>query len=445
MTQSPTRPARTGRTLAAATCVLLSLATVAGCASGSGKTAPAKAAAKPVELTFWSWTKNSDQVVATFNATHKDVHVTYSQITGGAAGYAKIFAAIKAGNGPDLFNCEYAELPNFVSQGDVQDISQYATSAVTSKFASGATQLTSLGGKTWAIPYDVEPQEFYYRKDLFQKYHLAVPTTWAEFQADATALHRADPQAKLVNFPTDDASTFAALAWQAGGTWFGTSGDSWTVNFQDPATRKVAAYWQQLIDSKLVGSDLSSSPALTADITKGNVIGMINGPFEAAYLSAGFADQSGKWAVAPLPTWDGTPAVGTVGGSSYAVTKNSKNTAAAVEFATWMSTDATAVAARVQGGASSALPADPQMVPVAKKSFTTPFFGGQDVYGLATQAATTVKPGWTWGPSMVSTWTAFTDPFGKVGKGGTIAGALQTAQAATVAQIKAAGLNVSNG
>ena len=453
MSLSSSRPARNlrlqgrgSKKLVMATCAALSLATLAGCGSSTKSPTAQPGAAKPVQLTFWSWTKNSDNVVAEFNATHKDIHVTFSQTTGGTAGYAKVFAAIKAGNGPDVFNCEYSELPNFVSQGDVQDISKYVTSATASALGSNAMQLTDLDGKTWAVPFDVEPQEFYYRKDLFQKYHLTVPTTWAQFQTDAVALHKADPKAVLINFPTDDATAFAALAWQAGGKWFGTQGSSWTVNLQDQATEKVAAYWQNLINTGVVGTDLSSSPALTANINDGDVIGMLNGPFEAAYLSSGFADESGKWAVAPLPTWDGTPAAGTVGGSSYAVTSNSKNAAAAVEFASWMSTNATAVATRVKGGASSALPADAQMVPVAEKAFTnSAFFGGQDVYAVADQGAGTIKPGWTWGPSMVSTWTAFATPWGKLGKGGTISGALETAQQATVAQMKSAGLNVSNG
>ncbi|WP_042411588.1 ABC transporter substrate-binding protein [Streptacidiphilus carbonis] len=448
---SPAAPApsrRHGRKLAAAACAVLSLTLVAACGSsksGTASTASTGSAAKPTEITFWSWTKNSDAVVAKFNATHTDVHVTYSQITSGTDGYAKIFAAIKAGNGPDLFNCEYSELPNFVSQGDVQDITQYVPAGVTSKFAAGAVQSTTLDGKTWAVPYDVEPQVLYYRKDLFQKYHLTVPTTWDQFKADAVALNKADPKAKLVNFATDDASAFAGLAWQAGAQWFSTQGESWKVNFQDAATLKVASYWQGLIDAGLVGTATTSDPALAADTTAGNVLAQINGPFEAAYLKTGFADQSGKWAVAQLPTWDGTPAAGAVGGSSYAVSKDSKNAAAAAEFATWMSTDADAVATRVQGGASSALPADSAMADVAQKSFDSSFYGGQDVYALNKQAATTVKTGWTWGPTMVSTWADLATPWGRLGKGGTIAAALKTGQEATVQQIKAAGLSVSNG
>ncbi|MEY9871981.1 multiple sugar transport system substrate-binding protein [Streptacidiphilus sp. MAP12-33] len=447
MTHRSAFPLPAGRTshrlLAIGACAALSLVSLTACGSSAATTSGGSAqnSGKPVEITFWTWTKNADKVVAEFNKTHKDVHVTLSQTVGGPTGYAKDFAAIKAGNGPDLFNVEYSELPNFVAQGDVQDITSAVGSSATSALGN-SMQLTTLGGKTWAVPFDIEPTVFYYRKDLFQKYNLTVPTTWDQFKTDATALQKAAPGAHLINFPTDDASVFASMAWQAGAQWFGTSGNAWKVNFQDAATLKAAAYWQGLIDGGQVSTYLSSSPALTADLNNSKVIGMISGPFEGAYLKTMATSSAGKWAVAPLPTFDGTPATGAVGGSSYAVSKNSTHTAAAVEFATWMSTNADAVATRVAGGASSALPADPAMDTVAQKAFDASFYGGQDIYTLNQQAAATIKTGWTWGPLMVSTWSDFADPWAKLGKGGTITGALQSAQAQTVSQIKAAGLNV---
>ena len=434
-------------TTAAAAVVAASVAlclTACGSSSGSSTAAATGGAAKVTNLTYWSWTKNAQQVVDAFNASHKDVHVTFSQIPGGADGYAKIFAAIKAGNGPDLFNCEYAELPDFVSQGDVQDISQYVTSDVKAKFASSAIDLTTLGGKNWAVPFDVEPELFYYRKDLFAKYHLTVPTTWAQFQSTAQALKKLAPKAVLANLNTDDL-TIAALSAQAGAHWFSTSGSSWTVNFTDAASQKVASYWQGLVKNGLVSAYASNSPSLTANVTAGTEIGMIAPPFQAAYTKSSYADQAGKWAVAPLPTWDGTPATSTVGGSTTTVSKDSKNVAAGAEFATWVATDATAVRTRVTGGTSSALPADPQMADIAQQAFDTSYYGGQDLYSVFKQAATTVMPGQVWGPTMVSTITTLTDGLSKVSSGAGIAAAVEAAQQATVTQLKSAGLSVTAG
>jgi multiple sugar transport system substrate-binding protein len=77
-----------------------------------------------VTLTFWAWQKGSKEVVDAFNASQEDIRVTFEEIpSGNAGGYAKISNAVKAGNAPDLIAVEYPQLPEFVSQGAVQDIS----------------------------------------------------------------------------------------------------------------------------------------------------------------------------------------------------------------------------------------------------------------------------------------------------------------------------------
>jgi multiple sugar transport system substrate-binding protein len=443
------RRARTALAASTAAAVLVGLS-ACGSNSPAASTKPVAPAALAatysgtavVNLNFWSWTLNAQAVVDKFNATHPNIHVTFTQITSGVPGYSKLFDAFKAGNGPDVFNCEYTQLPSFVADGDVQDITPYVDSTLQSELGT-ALPLTKLGGSYWAIPYDVEPQVLYYRKDLFQKYGLTVPTTWDQFAADAKTLRTADPQAHLVNFPADDPSTFAALAWQAGAKWFSTSGDSWNVNLTDPATQKVAAYWQNLVASGGITAGQTSSPAVQADLTNGNLLTYLSGPFEAAYLKGGFAAESGDWAEAPLPTWTGQPGSGTVGGSAYPVSKTTKNTAASLEFAEWMSTNADAVAARSTGGKSTALPADPAMVAVAEQSWDGSYFGGQDVYAVAKQAATAIVPGWTWAPSISTLWTSMQSPFGKVTTGGTFADSLAPGQSAIVQQLKSAGISVT--
>ncbi|WP_335971519.1 ABC transporter substrate-binding protein [Streptomyces sp. CA2R106] len=435
---APTR--KTAVALAAAVASLALCATACG---GSSGTSDSASAGKPVQLTYWTWTKNAQQVVDAFNKTHQDVHVKYVLEAGGAPGYAKVMAAVKAGNGPDVFNVEYSELPQFVSQGYVQDISSYVGSSVTSQFTPGAVSLTKLGGKNWAVPIDIEPEMLYYRKDLFAKYHLTVPTTWAQFRSTAQALKKADPKAVLTNFNTDD-PTVAALAAQAGARWFGTSGDTWKVDFDDTGTRKVAAYWQGLIDDHLVSALPSVSPSVQANQAGGVQVALIDPPYQAAYNPSTLPKQSGDWAVAPLPTWDGTASTGALGGSTSAVSKNSKHAAAAAQFATWIATDAAAVKARVAGGASSALPAVPKLVDVAQQAFDSSYYGDQDLYTAFKAAAASLKTDWVWGPTMVSTTSHLTDGLNKVADGGTVAAALKSAQSKTAADMKAAGLTVSS-
>ncbi|MDA5282521.1 sugar ABC transporter substrate-binding protein [Streptomyces sp. Isolate_45] len=438
------RALRAGATLTAATlCATL----LAACGSSGDSTAAAEDG-KPVSLTFWGWAKGTKEVVDAFNASHPNTRVAFEEIpAGNAGGYAKLSNAVKAGNAPDVFNVEYPQLPDFVSQGAVQDISKLVGADLKAKYLPQATELTSFGGRTWALPLDSAPQAFYYRKDLFEKAGITVPKTWEEFRTAAQKLKAANPETRIATFFPDDPTIFEALAWQNGARLFSTAGEAWKSNLTGPESRKVAAYWQQLVDEDLVRVQPSFSQQWTASLQKGETAGYVGASWGAGVLKSNLGttpDINGKWAVAQLPGWDGAPASGMLGGTTFAVSKGSKKAKAAVEFATWATTTPEGIRARIASGTSSSYPAATELIPVAKQAFNTDFYGGQDIYAVYAEAAKSIRPGWTWGPAMGVTNGTLKDSFGKVaGKTGTIDNALAAAQQTTLAEFKKRGLKVA--
>ncbi|MCX5208417.1 sugar ABC transporter substrate-binding protein [Kitasatospora sp. NBC_00240] len=436
------------RLAATLTASALSITMLAACgSSGSSDAAPASDG-KPVNITFWGWAKGTKEVVDAFNASHKDVQVTFEQIPSGVAGgYAKISDASKAGNAPDLFNVEYGALPDFVSQGAVQDITKLVSADLKKKYLPQAVQQTTLATAQWGLPLDVAPQAFFYRKDLFDKAGItAPPKTWDEYRADALKLKAADPNARIGTFFPDDPGTFEALSWQNGAHWFTAQGDTWSVDIDEPETKRVTDYWQQLISDDLVRVQPSFSQPWTASLQKGETAGYLGAAWGGGVLKSTLAttpDASGKWAVAPVPTWDGKPASGMLGGTTFAVSKNSKKAKAAVEFATWATTTPEGIQARIASGTSSMFPADPDLVPTAKAAFNTDFYGGQDIYSVFIDASKSIRDGWTWGPTMGITNNAMKDAFGKVTQGGTLQAGVEAAQQGTTAELKNRGLKVA--
>ncbi|MBD0710090.1 MULTISPECIES: ABC transporter substrate-binding protein [unclassified Streptomyces] len=430
---------RTSRVIAG-TAAALAVLTACG---GSGDDT-AKKSDEPVNLTFWGWAKGSKDVVDAFNASHTDIKVKFEEIPSGTAGgYAKISNAVKAGNAPDLVSIEYSSLPEFVSSGALQDIGGEFTEADRAKLLPQTVELTTLGGKTWAVPFDASPQAFFYRKDLFEKYKVQVPTTWDEFKKAAEQVKKADAKARIATFFPDDPTTFEAMAWQAGAQWFKAEDETWKVDTTDAATTKVTAYWQGLLDAGLVHKNASFSPEWTGSLKNGSTIGYLGASWGAGVLKGTLPEQDGKWAVAPMPSWDGKPASGMLGGTSFAVTKGSKQKAAAVTFAKWMTTTEEGIKARIASGTSSAFPAATALRPAAKKAFDAGYYGGQDIYALFEAAGASISPNWAWGPTTGTTNTTIKDNFGKITQGGPgIADAIKAGHDATVAELTKRGLKV---
>ncbi|WP_240813188.1 sugar ABC transporter substrate-binding protein [Streptomyces sp. DASNCL29] len=437
-----------GNRATAGTTALLTLLVLvlAGCSTSRGSDT---AGDGPVRLTFWSALRGSQEVVDEFNRTHTDIKVNFQQVPSGEqGGWAKLSNAARAGNSPDVATVEYPQLPSFTIDGVPRDISKLLPDSVRRKILPQALDLTTFDGRTYAVPVDIEPMVFLYRKDIFTKNHIPVPKTWAEFESSARELKKAQPRSRIASlFTTGGTLYMAGYAWQAGAQWYQTSNDTWRVSMDDAPTRKVAGYWQRLKDDDLVRVEPGSSQQWRAHLRSGETAGYLAGAWAAGSMMASTPDGKGKWAIAPMPQWDpAKPKVSTQGGSTFMVTKDSRHPKEAMEFISWMVTSPDALKAKLASGVSSAFPSVPSLVPVARKEMDTSYFSGQDIFGLFGKQAEMITSSWKWGPRMVSTTTSGDDGLARAGVGsGTVLEALREAQSRTMPDLKSLGLSVTTG
>jgi multiple sugar transport system substrate-binding protein len=430
---------RKARAALAAAAILMS---VTACGSAGGAQGPSRPAGG--DITFWSFVKGSDAVADAFNRTHPGIKVKFETQASGPDYYNKLSNAVKSGAVPDVAVAEYVRLPEIVSLGGAEDLTGAVGPMVDKTFPDSIKQLVTLGGKTWGVPRDAAPMLYYYRKDFFDSHKLSVPKTWDGFTQLASKVKSIDPHKSAAVYLTADSNLQMSLSWQAGADWFGTEGDSWKVRINDQASQKVAAYWQNLVSSKLV----TPVPTTYADefwqgVQGDRTVGYFCATWCAGGLQSTVPDQSGKWAVAELPSWDAKPSSAMWGGSSFIVPKGAKNPAAAAEFIKWITTDPQGIASWYGSGTSSMYPAAPNLVPVAEKGFKTTYFGGQDLFTVATASYDAVPPAWMWGPAMATTDTALVDGLGKVVDGSSgLADVIGTAQQQTVQIMKSRGLKV---
>ncbi|MGA7206282.1 MAG: extracellular solute-binding protein, partial [Specibacter sp.] len=169
--------------LIGATGMAASALLLAACGTGANPSAaPAATGAPTGTITFWSSLAGMDKVAEAFNASQSKIKVTFETIPNGdQGGYAKLSTAITAGNGPDVSTIEYPQLPQFVSNGQLQPLDGLIDKAATvDKLAGEIKGMVQFNDKTYGLPYDAAPMVMYYRKDLLAKAGVGVPKTWQD-------------------------------------------------------------------------------------------------------------------------------------------------------------------------------------------------------------------------------------------------------------------------
>ncbi|MFD3569500.1 ABC transporter substrate-binding protein [Streptomyces sp. NPDC058667] len=429
----------------------LALTMVTGC-GGGGTGESAAGACEPasgkVTLQYWSWVPGMEQAVDLWNREHPDIQVELKNTPSGNAGtYQNLSNALKAGKAPDLGQIEYDSLASFRLKEGLRDISSCpgVTEAET-RFADWTWSQVEFGAEgedgVWAVPQDTGPMALFYRKDVFEDLGIAVPKTWQEYEAAARTVRKAGKY--ITHFPQTDPNWFTGLLWQNEATLFEREGDAWKVTVDRPESRQVADYWQNMIDDKLVATDLQGfSPALYKSWNSGEVVTWISAAWGYSTLRDNAKATSGKWAVAPMPQWKaGEKRAGNWGGSTTAVLAGSPHPAEASQFALWLNTDPKALEIlNREGGLYPAAKAGLDL-PALKKPVD--FYGRQPVFDVFAEASAGVDTGFTWGPTMTDTYRFLSDGTANaIGGGSTLGDVLKQTDAQSAESLRKQSLDVT--
>ncbi|AOX47352.1 sugar ABC transporter substrate-binding protein [Microbacterium sp. BH-3-3-3] len=366
------------------------------------------------ELTYWSWTPSAEAQVAAFEAKYPNVKVNYVNAGTNTEEYTKLQNAIKAGSGaPDVVQIEYYAFPQFALSDSLVDLSSYGFADLKDDYSTGTWGSVDFDGKIYGLPQDSGPMALFYNKEVFDQFGIAVPTTWDEYYAAAQKLNAADPT-KFITADTGDSGFTTSMIWQAGGTPFTTSGDAGTdvaIDLQDDGSKKFADNWNRLIEGGLISDTPSWSDEWFKGLGDGSIASLVIGAWMPGVLESSVADGAGKWAVAPIPTYDGTAVTSENGGGGQAVTKQSKNPALAAGFLKWLNNDEESLQIFAESGgfpSTTAQLSDPAFVDKESE-----YFGGQQINQVLTQASSEVREGWSYLPFQVYANSIYGDTVGQ--------------------------------
>jgi multiple sugar transport system substrate-binding protein len=253
-----------------------------------------------------------------------------------------------------------------------------------------------------------------YRKDIFDKYKIAVPKTWDEFAAAARKLHAADPGVYMTDLAANQGGAYMGLLWQAKTNPFQVTGESsLAINLNDDASKQVASYWGDLVKDGVIATDPDFTDSWFQGLNSGKYATWLTAAWGPVFLSGSAQSTSGLWRAAPLPQWDNSEQVsGNWGGSTTAVIQGTPNAIAAAEFAKFLNTDpeSTKMFATEQFffPATKALLSDPDYI-----GQTPEFYGGQKVNTVFADISSTVPTDFQWAPFMDQVYTDWDETVGK--------------------------------
>jgi cellobiose transport system substrate-binding protein len=257
-------------------------------------------------------------------------------------------------------------------------------------------QATTADGKTTiGLGTDVGGLAMCYRKDLFKKAGLpterdqvsALWPTWAEYmETGKKYLAKAPAKSKFLDSGTN---TYNSILMQVAGTdpgytYFDKSNN--LVFDTNPAVKSAWDTTNQLLSAGLSANLKSFTPEWNAAFKSGAFATIACPAWMTGYIKGQAGDAaSGKWDIASVPGGSGS-----WGGSFLAVPTQSKNQAAAIDLAKFLSNPAGQLAAFKAAGNLPSSPQDHQ--DPALLDSKNPYFSDAPIGAIFTKGAASLKP-----------------------------------------------------
>lgn len=318
--------------MAAAVTLAVMVSTFTACGSSDSKASSSAenggAASGTQTLTIWAWDDNFNVKAAnlakeSYQKEHKDVQVNVVSMAQ-ADIVQTLNTALSSGtyNGlPNIVLIEDYRIQNYLTAypGELRDLS---ASVKAQDFMDYKLGVMTDGEKIYGVPFDSGVAALFYRTDYIEEAGFTKDDmkdlTWSRYIEIGKAVKEKTGKNLLTLDPSDLGQI--RMMMQSAGEWY-VKQDGKTVNIQDNEVLKEAVKtYKQIMESGITAQVSGWDPFVSA-FQKGDVASVPTGCWIAPTVSAA-SDQSGKWAVAPLPRLDNVSTsrnTSNIGGASWYV------------------------------------------------------------------------------------------------------------------------------
>jgi lactose/L-arabinose transport system substrate-binding protein len=335
-------------------------------------------------LTAWAWGAPATGLKATakaFEKSHPGVTI-HVQDVGNPAIWDKITAGMAAGGQglPDVMDIGGDYMSNYLETfpDGFLNLDDMGAGSLEKDFPSGLWKGgENAKGRLYGMPFEVNTNLLFYRKDLFEKAGVDINSikTWDQMLAAGVkikkatganlfAVDKAASQADAANF-------FQMLARLEGTFFFNRKGE---ISLNDEGSVKALTFLKQANDKHLV-TDIPQSQGTTSQMKGQSPVAIMPG---ASWMVGSFAttapEMKGKWAVRMSPAMKKGGYTASSAGATYlTVAKSSKKQKLAYEYVKYSM--ATLAGQKVLTKADGLFPSYRPMWDTAEFKQTNPYFG----------------------------------------------------------------------
>ena len=300
----------------------------------AGRTVAAPAG--KVTLQFWKFVAENDDplimdAVKRWNDAHPDVQVNFQTFPPDQYHGTKLTTAFAGKRGPDVFWISPGAFINYVNNGVAAPVDDIVDKAA---YNPASVAAVSVGGKMYAIPFEMEPVALYYRKDALAKAGIQPPKTWDELLASAKELTGGNQKGIVIEPAPSPYQNFTwyPFLWSAGGEVIDAASKKSAL--RTPQAAAAFDLWGKLVNQ---GYAPKRAATLTADIGslgRGEAVMQVCGFWAIAQLKHNFPDV--EYGIAPIPYPAGGKSVTVYGGWTQMINVRGKAVAQAKAFTKWL-------------------------------------------------------------------------------------------------------------
>lgn len=319
-------------------------------ASGSGAATSSGASAEPITLKFWdmvwggtAYADEAAKLAKSYSKIAPNVTIEYQSIPWQNR-YETFSVAVASGEAPDISTGGGYQQHQFAATGEILPldsiIDQWKLEGKLNDFPEGMIDFFKMDGVQIGIPFNIDPRGIIYRKDLFEKKGLKIPTTYDELFTAAKAL--TDPSAGTYGMvaPSSDSSAnicfFTWFTGNGGGVW---QEDGKTPDWTNKKNLEALDFIAKMRDAKVFPAGMASYTEADAQkmFLQGKAAMIVDSVGFGVQIAAN-KDLAANVALMPMPKGPSAtePAMASAL-NAYMVYKQTKHPEEAKAFVKWWS------------------------------------------------------------------------------------------------------------